>query len=266
MRATESFRDYLKRELEVRMSRNSSYSLRAFARDLKMGHARLSELLSGKKGLSNESAFQIAESLHLNRFEREAFLDQVELECSRNERLRERARTRIEERKKMNADRAVLNLDQFKLISDWYHFALLALMEFPDYREDVSWISNELGITAFQAEQALERLARLGLIETRDGRSYPVKDSVATPDGIASEAIRKAHQQLLQKAMDALVLVPVQERDFYSYILPIHTKDMPEISTKLRGFFQGLFEEYSKRPAVDRVVSLSSQLVPLTKV
>lgn len=266
MKTHETFRSYLKHELEVRLSRNVGYSLRAYARDLKMGHARLSELLSGKKGLSIAGATQVADRLGLNRFDREIFLDLVEVECSRNEKNRERAQVRLEERRKNSDDRRVLNADTFKLVSDWHHFAILALMDLPTYQENASWVADQLNIAKFQAEEALERLKRLELVVEKEGRSYPAKNTVFSPDGISNEAVRKAHLQILQKTIDALVLVPVEERDLYSYILPIASKDLPEMRKETRDFLNLLFEKYSKRSGLDRVVSLSNQIIPLTKL
>jgi hypothetical protein len=46
------YRAFLKSELEERMEKNSSYSLRAFARDLTVSPQMLSLVLNGKKTTS----------------------------------------------------------------------------------------------------------------------------------------------------------------------------------------------------------------------
>jgi transcriptional regulator with XRE-family HTH domain len=47
-----NFRQELERELALRRRRNPSYSLRAFARDLRTDHATLSQILRGRRMLS----------------------------------------------------------------------------------------------------------------------------------------------------------------------------------------------------------------------
>ncbi|MGZ3748755.1 MAG: hypothetical protein ACXVCD_15580, partial [Pseudobdellovibrionaceae bacterium] len=51
-----SYQTILKNELKYRLQRNPSYSLRAFAKALEMSAPHLSDILSGKKGLSLSSA------------------------------------------------------------------------------------------------------------------------------------------------------------------------------------------------------------------
>ncbi len=59
------YRDILKNELERRMNANPRYSLRAFARDLLTPASRLSEVLNGRRGLSEASADRIVRRLKL---------------------------------------------------------------------------------------------------------------------------------------------------------------------------------------------------------
>src|SRR4051812_6132435 len=84
MSPSPDFRDLLKREFETRFRRNASYSLRAYARDLGLQPARLSLILSGKKGLSRASATEIARRLGLSAREGALFVGQVESRHSRS--------------------------------------------------------------------------------------------------------------------------------------------------------------------------------------
>lgn len=57
------YREMLIKELEERKKRNPSYSLRAFARYLKMSPSNLSTLLNARSGLSLQRALEIGEIL-----------------------------------------------------------------------------------------------------------------------------------------------------------------------------------------------------------
>lgn len=249
------------------MTRNPGYSLRAFARDLKIHPARLSSILSGKKGLSRISASQVASRLGLSKVETEEFLDLVDSLHSRSKLAKSQAVERMKERYSVAPDAFRLTMDAFQFISDWYHLAIVEILKLEGSQHEPKWIARKLEITEFQVEQALDRLVRLEVLEKNvDGKYLIVKDFVLSPDGIPSDAIKKAHEQILKKAMDALYLQPVQDRDFYAQIFSISSRDLPEIRQKIRSFSQDLDRTYSKRPGADRVVCMSSQLMNLARM
>ena len=68
------YRLILKREFEARQSRNSQFSLRAFARILKLDPGFLSKLMSGKLLLSLDRADDITIKLDLTREQRNNFI------------------------------------------------------------------------------------------------------------------------------------------------------------------------------------------------
>ncbi len=55
--------DFLRYELERRKLNNSSYSLRAFSRDIGLSHSDLSKALNGKKCLSVRTVARITERI-----------------------------------------------------------------------------------------------------------------------------------------------------------------------------------------------------------
>jgi hypothetical protein len=58
--------DQLATELAARKARNSRYSLRAFARDLRFDHATLSQLMRGERRITQRSARLLAHRLRLD--------------------------------------------------------------------------------------------------------------------------------------------------------------------------------------------------------
>ena len=78
------YRIYLKTELDRRLKSNPRYSLRAFAKSMKIDHGYLSKVLSGKILMTVETAEAIAKNLKLNEELRRKFLLSVaeEQKCS----------------------------------------------------------------------------------------------------------------------------------------------------------------------------------------
>jgi hypothetical protein len=65
----------------------------------------------------------------------------------------------------------------------------------------------------------------------------PTKTTIATPaDGPPSAAIKSFHSQILRKAQEALVVQPVEEREFGCLTVAIDTADLPLFKKLIRDF------------------------------
>lgn len=249
----------------TRTAKNPRYSLRAFARDLKIEPARLSDILNGKKGLSRGAAELWAQRLGWNDSETEFFCDLVESEHARNPIKRQLAKRRALSTLEKNATSLELSLDAFRTISDWYPMAILELLKLPRTIHTPEWIAAELGITPIQVTDALARLERLELIERIDSKWIPIADAVLSPDGVPSTAIKTFHEQTLTKAIQALYTQSVKHRDFYTYVMPARASDLPEIRSRVRKFITGIVAEFGNVTNADTVLNLSNQVFPLTQ-
>jgi hypothetical protein len=55
--------------------------------------------------------------------------------------------------------------DQFELLSSWYHFAILELVQLKTFEPDGKWISTKLGISVTEANIAVDRLIRYEFVK-----------------------------------------------------------------------------------------------------
>lgn len=76
----ENYRTYLKALLAERVARNSSYSLRSFAKTIGLAHSTLSLVIKGTKSLSLERCMDVAMRLNLSKVEQEYFSLLVQME------------------------------------------------------------------------------------------------------------------------------------------------------------------------------------------
>ncbi|RYZ63836.1 MAG: TIGR02147 family protein, partial [Proteobacteria bacterium] len=152
----------LRRKLNELQARNPSFSVRAFAARLKLQPSATNEILKGERRVSRKLAERLAISLHLDPSERAEFLKHFPLK---------RSKTAVTDRGSNIgselSERDVLKLtsDQFSVISDWIHFAILNLTKLENAPQDYAAISERLGITETKATSAVDRLLRLGLLE-----------------------------------------------------------------------------------------------------
>ena len=164
-----TYRHYIEREFQARCRRNPSYSLRAYARDLDVHPAKLSEVIRKTCGLSAQSASQLAPKLKLTEQESEHFITLVEAEHSRSSARKKQAQEMLKNFQIMNGI-TELELEKFKVISDWYHNAILELMTLDHFVSSAEWMAEQLNVSLETIQHALARLEKFGLIQNQNDK------------------------------------------------------------------------------------------------
>ena len=260
---THDYRSLLKREYEQRSEKNPLYSLRAFARDLSISPSRISEIFNQKSGLSRKAAERLSLTMGFNPYEKEIFCTLVESQHARSFARRELAKLKF---KKLQANMEFedLTMDTFHVISDWYHLAIVELTYLKNFRSNSAWIAKTLGISQTQTKLAIERLKKLNLlIEDKKGNFRAQNEFNASPNGIPSEAIKKCHQQMLEKAIGAIYTQSVEERDFSAMILSLDKRKLREAKKWIKEFRRKFCKKVSKNKKRDSLYCLSIQFFNL---
>ena len=250
MEAHQDYRQILKSELDNRCEQNPRYSLRAFARDLSLSPSRLSEILNYKQGVSRKAAEKIAVNLGYRESEKQDAhlrLLKKQVESKENKTFQ-------------------LQLDAFKIISDWYHIGILELMKLNTFKPDAKWIARRLGISPIQIELAIDRLLRVGLLKrTEDGRLEAIEVHGWIPGGIPSESIRKFHKQVLTKALEALSTQPVNQRHFQTHLFALNKDEVAEASKEMERFQNHFRERFESDGKKDKVYCIAMQLFKIAE-
>ena len=261
------YKSILRRELEERISENSSYSLRAFARDLGLKAPNLSGILNGKKGLSETSALKICQRLGLNNEESSFFCHLVNAKHAKSRLKREIAISKIKMLVTPSKSK-VINENKFKIISDWYHFAIMELIHTKDFKSDPTWIAQKLGLNTFQVKEALNRLQKLKLIKFENGQIFSSGIELETTNGTPSESIRKLNKQLIGKAKDSVTLQNIDQRHLSTLTTAIHKSDIKKYGDLIENFkreLNNIIVKNNKKNRPDEVYCLSVQFFQLTE-
>ena len=248
----ESYRIFFQEELEHRLKLNPRYSQRAFARDLGLSPGELSEIIRGKRRLSLKAAFKIGKALGFSNAEISHLASLA-------------GQPGASELASASSERRELSLDLFRVVCDWYCFALLNLIECEGFRWNEKWIARRLGISPLQARMAVSRLERVGLIERKKSGFAVCRDYVISPEGIPSEAVRQYHRQILKKAADAIDLQKVSEREFSGISFAVDPSEVPSLKKEIAAFLDDLAAKYSKRRKKKEVYQCEVALFRLTK-
>jgi uncharacterized protein (TIGR02147 family) len=261
------YRDLLARTLEERCQVNPRYSLRAFARDLRLPASRLSQVMRKKQGLSERSARAVAERLGLAGQEADDFCLRVLASDGRSKSQRRIAELRLAQTSGPSDPVHRLEAELFQVISHWYHYAILELSTTRSFRSDAGWVARRLGITRVEVEAAVRRLRLLDLLEDRDGRWTQTQENLVSPSGHPLDALKRFHTQLLQRALQAVYTQTVHQRDLSSLTLAVDSRELPELVERIRKFRRGFNRHVETAPAhrdPDEVYCLAIQFFRLT--
>jgi uncharacterized protein (TIGR02147 family) len=238
----------LRRKLAELQSRNNAYSVRAFANRLGIQPAATNEILKGERRVSRKMAERFAAKLHLDPSERVELLTHFPERARSAHRLPE---TSLGDAK-LAAQKEVLRLssDQFSVISDWIHFAILNLVKTKNAKSDPAWMAERLNLTEVKVAAAIERLERLGLLEKdSQGKWKRTYARVNTTDDVISVSVQKSHLNDLDLARQSILQDPIDRRDFSSMTIAIS----PALLTKAKEIM---------RRAQDEIVALTSESDP----
>lgn len=260
--AHSNYRDWLQAELTQRREENPAYSAQAFALRLGLSQAYMSLLMSGRRKLTNKTACLLAEKLKLNESEQRYLRTLIQKEKHTGTELEAAMDSELAKIRKEN-ELTPLNLERFRVMSDWYYSAILELINVDGVPHSGEAFARELGIPVEHAKEAIGTLLRLNLIKREEGKFHRSDEGyLATPTEIFSKALQRFHMQMLTKSREAIKNQSVDQRAFTGMTMSIDPKRLPEAKRRIQKFSEELMEflEGGERKAV---YQLSLQLFQL---
>jgi len=240
--------EVLKHEFSERCRRNPQYSLRAFARSLKIHSSTLSAILNNKRKITPKSAQKLLDELEVDAVEKKKiFLSLIEGQQDQGK-----------------PQYHILDDETLSIICDWEHFAVLSLLELEEKNKNPGWIANRLNIPLGIVLETLSRLERAELAKLENGNWIATGKNCATKTDIPNSSIRKVHRQYIEKALYSLDQHSVDERDITGITMAINSKKLPMAKKMIADFRRELAAVLECDPK-DEVYRLNLQLFPLKK-
>lgn len=249
--------DFIEHEFKKRKSNNPSYSLRAYAKNLGISPAILSQILNGKKELTPKVLSTIAPKLNLDNDIYSSFLDkQVKVKKERN--------IKSVDKNEMRK----LDMETFNVISDWYHYAILELFYLDDFESDINWIAKKLKLSVIEVEKAIENLKSVRLINEEDGQLVPTDDyTVIDEYHFTSMAMRERQKQVLKLSAKKIEELNTNYRDHSSITITIDPALIPEIKDKIKVFRRSLGNFIAKNSKNNKAVyEIQISFFPITEI
>ncbi len=217
----------MKEGLSLKQRNNPLYSLRAYARDIGIHPATLSQIINGKRTLPLKECDQVAKKLNLGPKEHALFKESLTNKKS------------VLDGIKLPADDQRLMLDEsfYKIISEWEHYAVLELFELSEFKRTKNEVAAKLDLTLNRTDVVINNLKTCGLLKIDEaGLLLKVHADVKTSEDISSQALRESHKETLQMGIAKIDSVAVDHRDFSSSTLAIDMSKLPEAKLVIREF------------------------------
>lgn len=248
-----NIKEVLRTEFENRCQRNGRYSLRAFSRFLDIDTPTLSRIFNDQKKVGPRLTNRLATKLGL--------------EPSKTERLLRSAVVLKSMESPKNSEYKFIEDDQFNIISHWYYFAILEVLELDGAHHDPKWIASKLGLSLNVAKTAIKRLERTGIIMKQGEKWIDTTSGAMTVLGkeLTSSARRQHQKEILEKAIEALEEVPVEFRDQTSMTMAISREEVPKVREFITEFRRKTSRYLLQSSKKDQVYNLSISFYPVTK-
>jgi uncharacterized protein (TIGR02147 family) len=219
-----SFVEFVTSDFNQRKDRNSRYSKRAYAKFLGVSIGALSEILTGKRKLTDHYIEKIGIKLGLG-------LDEV----ARYQR-QERIKGHLDSTEEVNYSQ--VQVDTFGLIADWYVMALFHLIDKKGIDHDHKELANRLGLSVAEIDRGIKRLLRLNLIKVK-GKKYTrtgEKFLTTLSDEHTTQAAKNFQVQMLEKSIAAIEEQSTAERDHSGVTLLVNAEDIVRAKEMIKRF------------------------------
>jgi uncharacterized protein (TIGR02147 family) len=244
---------------------NSGVSIRQLALKMGISHTLLVMILQGKRSLRVKHAGAIAQGLGLSSQERLYLQALIQLDSAKDVEEKHLCQLLLTE---LHPEQPVKirQIEQFELISNWIHMAILSACDLSDFDPAPEAIAKRFGtrVNANEIRAAMERLKGLGLIELLpDGGFRPTQKKVTTPDDVANAGARRYHKEVMDLAQEALDRVPISHREFQSCAISVPDNKVALAKEMVRKFRSQLAKAMGE--GGDEVYQFNIQFFQLTE-
>lgn len=174
----------------------------------------------------------------------------------------------LETFKKLDAtSEHIIEAQRFQAIAEWQHLVIRQLIAADGFANRPELIAKKLRnkITGSQVSKAIQTLLAADSIKLqKDGRLILLDQAIRTKDDVPQEAARLHHQQMLERAKEALAEQDVNEREFSSTCLGFDVARISEAKEDLRAFVNSFKQKYTNY-STGSVAQLNIQLFQHTQ-
>ncbi len=262
------YRILLKDLYEYKKREQPSFSYRYIGNKVGFKSAGFfSNILQGKRNISNHIIFKFAELFKFNKKETEYFEMLVMYDQSKQHDRKKYYFERLLAMRKSKVHQ--ITADQYEYFDNWYNVAIRELLNYFPFRGDYQELAKKLNppITPKEARKSVELLLRLGLIEEKEDHTYRVTHkTITTVPKVPLVAVHNFQHATMDLAKEAIDRFPFEKRSVSTLTLSLSEEVYKTIEEKLAIFRRDVLDLVKNdMKRIDRVYQFNFQIFPLSE-
>ncbi|MCB0420024.1 MAG: TIGR02147 family protein [Bdellovibrionales bacterium] len=238
--------EILNKKFQEAQVRNSQFSLRAFASRLSISSGALSQIMNGKRRISERLAYELAEKLNLSDEEKTRFLTPF----------------RIEKKIKKGTKYEEFDHHQFTLDESWQLFVVLSLLEIDGVQFTTKRAAEKLSLPENAVNDLIEKMLFTGLLKWSPERNLErASKNVTTKDNVKDDHLVQLQNKFMEQAIKASHC-DSSRRDYTTMVMAINSQKIGKAKKVIRKFYDDI-SAILEDGTPDTVYGLSIQLYPM---
>ncbi|MBN1759112.1 MAG: TIGR02147 family protein [Chitinispirillaceae bacterium] len=260
------YRDFLRDFYTENKKESKFYSLRYMGSKVSVDPSHLVKIFQRQRHIGNSLIDTFADHCGLSGTDAEYFANLVRFNKAKSDR---DSRMYFEKLLAMKGPGArSLEKKQYDYYTQWYHSAILTLLDFYPFRNDYAALANQLNpkISEAKARKSVALLQKLGLIRRSAQGTWELTHKIITTgDHYRSIAVKTFQEETIRLALGALDRHPPEKRNISTVTITIKEKDLDRINELIAQFRESLLQIAHDEIAPDKVYQLNIQFFPLTQ-
>lgn len=261
----DNYRSYLADKFAELQRIKRKFTYREFSRQAGFASPNILRLvIDSERNLSRDSALRFSEVLGHNKGEHAFFEDLIFFNQSQTTEEKNHYFQRLWAYPKSTLVQK-LEKKQFKIFNHWYVSVICQMVDLKDFTPDPDWIADRIfpGISRVEAQQALDLLMEVGMIEFQDGKYIKKEASFFTGKEVRSVYVRMHHQQMIELGKASIDTVVPDEREIGAVTMSVRKDQIAGVKERIANFRRELVESITGEGSAEVVYQLNFQFFPV---
>ncbi|MCT4642078.1 MAG: TIGR02147 family protein [Bacteriovoracaceae bacterium] len=262
------YREFLLGHYESEKNRWSSFSYNVWAKKLDLkNNTSIIKVIKGQRNAGPEMIKKLNSYFSFNAKEQEYFEGLVRLsQIKDDDKLKVMLMMDLQ---KLNHKNKQILIDEkeFSTISNVWSFAYRQLARAGHLTDDFEKLQKVFiqKLPIRKLRKLMNNLLELNLLEKNDNGYTCLSNSINTSDDVASEALKRFHEEALDIAKNAIRDVNPKDREISGLTFSFCEKDIDEAKEMIRDFQDKFVAHFGGKTDATHIYQLQNQFFPLTK-
>jgi uncharacterized protein (TIGR02147 family) len=262
------YRFFLRDYYAAHKNSSNTFTYRSFAQEAGVSPSLLKDILNGRQNLSVKVMRKYAQAMHLTEKETAYF---EALVCFNNGKTNSEKNAYFCEMVRLRGRSSIQFLDgkQYDFFTKWYHPVVREMMTQRGFGNDPDAIARAIVpcVTPAKVRKSMSLLGELGLVYRNSEGKWMASDKVISSEyEIQSVALKNYHNEMLDRARNALEVFQSDEREFQGLTLSASRETYRRMRERIRLFTDELLNAAAgDKNNAETVFQINIQMFPFER-